>query len=81
MKTIRIGRLDLKCRGVQSAVARGALPELSAALVRQLSGPDSAGATDPGARSTPAGLADSVAARVAARVRARIASGGEAHPS
>ena len=81
MKTIHIGRLVLKCRGIPPAVARGALGELSSALTRQLSAPDSAAVISAGGQNTPAGLADAVAGRVAATVRARITSGGRRHPS
>jgi hypothetical protein len=83
MKTIRIGRLDLKCRGVDPDLARGALREFHSALARQLS---ESGAQDRrpsaqppsvpvrvSAQSTPATLADAVAARVAGSVRSRIA--------
>lgn len=72
MKTIHIGRLDLKCRGVEPAVARGALRELGSALALQLSGSDSGERRPLIQAQSAAGLADSVAARVAAKVRARI---------
>jgi hypothetical protein len=91
MKTIRIGRLDLNCRGIQPGVARGALCELDSALTRQLSGRAAEGhrtsalaesaAIRIGTQITPAGLADAVAARVAETVRARITSGGGGHSS
>jgi len=83
MKTIRIGRLDLKCRGVSPVVARGALREFHSALTRQLSASDTKNHHPSGpphsapirisAQSTPAALADAVAARVAGSVRGRIA--------
>ena len=87
MKTVRIGRLDLKCRGIRPGVARGALQDLSSALSRQLSKNHSVSAQPPSAairagdQSTPAGLADAVAERVAARIQARIAASGGRHPS
>ena len=90
MKTIRIGRLELKCRGVDPVVARGALREFHSALARQLSASgteeQSASAQSQsvpirvGAESTPGALANAAAARVATSVRARITSSGGAHP-
>jgi hypothetical protein len=86
MRTIRIRRLDLKCRGVSSAVAGGALRELHSALTRELSRSEKednrASVYSECApirmrpRATPAALAKAVAARVAGNVRARIT-----HPS
>lgn len=82
MRTIRIHRLDLKCRGVSSAVAGGVLHELHSVLTRELSRSDkednraSVQSESAPIRITPqataATLANAVAARVAGNVRARI---------
>ena len=81
MNTIRIDRLDLKCRGIKAATARAAMRELGPALVRHLgdganavaspnrAGKESAAIRVP-ARVTPATLAGAMAERVTAAVRA-----------
>jgi hypothetical protein len=91
MKTIRIGQLDLKCRGVHPVVARAALRELHSALARQLSASDAedqrpsaqpqSGPIRLSSESTPAALANAVASRVATTVRARTTYTGGGRPS
>jgi hypothetical protein len=81
MNTIRIDRLDLKCRGIQAATAQAALCELGPALRHHLgngacaaTGPNSAGKESAAirvpARVTPATLAGAVAERVMTVVHA-----------
>jgi acetylornithine deacetylase/succinyl-diaminopimelate desuccinylase-like protein len=87
MNTIRIGRLDLKCRGIPPATAQAAMGELSSALAQQLTRrdePQNDGPARPhpttirlSGNTTPATLANAVAARVTATVHARLASGSK----
>lgn len=80
MNTIRIDRLDLKCRGIDAATARAALRELGPALAQQLgSGPIANANANPAGNESPpirvragvapAALASAMAERVTAVIR------------
>jgi hypothetical protein len=76
MKTIRIDRLNLKCRGIPPATAQAAARELAPALLRHL-GNEAFGGTDDAngsttlrvpARIAPLPLANTIAGRVSAAI-------------
>jgi hypothetical protein len=80
MNTIRVDRLNLKCRGIEAATARAALRELGPALIQQLgSSPNATASSSPighesppirvRAGVAPAALAGAMAERVTAVIR------------
>jgi len=83
VNTIRVGRLNLKYRGVPSGVAQSALVEFPSTLTRHLlqhgerkeSAASSSATIRIAPHSTAPAIAEAVAAHVASTVRARIASG------
>jgi len=81
VNTIRIDRLDLRCRGIRPATAQAALGELSSAMLRRLTERDETENHNSvifvSGNTAPTELADAIAARVAAAVHARVASGSK----
>ena len=87
MNTIRIERLDLRCRGIAPETAQIAAGALGAALQRHLAGGEAVSAggspdlTRVTATTNPGALADTIAARVAGIVRSNATRRGTAGDS